>query len=64
MYVGYPRFSYGRFSFLMVDPWPEFWGEDWYATEDVFASYDEFDGGYYLQGRRYPSIRLAISVLM
>jgi hypothetical protein len=22
MYLGYPRFSYGGFSFLMVDPWP------------------------------------------
>jgi hypothetical protein len=29
--MGYPRFQYGGFSFMLVDPWLEYWAEDWYA---------------------------------
>jgi hypothetical protein len=61
MYLGYPRFRYGGFSFLMVDPWPEYWGEDWYATDDVYVDYDD---GYYLYNRRYPGVGLAITVVL
>ena len=61
MYMGYPRFSYGGFSFLLLDPWPEYWGENWYATDDVYVDYDD---GYYLYNRRYPSVRLAITVAL
>jgi hypothetical protein len=35
MYLGYPRFSYGGFSFLLVDPWPGDWPENWYSADDV-----------------------------
>ena len=61
IYMGYPRFSYGGFSFMMVDPWPEYWGENWYATDNVYIEYDD---GYYLCNRSYPNVRLAISVAL
>ena len=61
MYMGYPRFSYGGFSFLLVDPWPEYWAENWYDSDDVYIDYSD---GYYLYDRRYPSVRLAIIVQM
>jgi hypothetical protein len=59
VYMGYPRFSYGGFSFILVDPWPGSWVENWYAVDDVYIDYD---GGYYLCNRSYPGIRLAIAV--
>ena len=61
MYMGYPRFSYGGFSFLLLDPWPEYWSENWYQADDVYVDYDD---GYYLYNRRYPSVRLAITVVL
>jgi hypothetical protein len=61
IYMGYPRFSYSGFSFLLVDPWPEYWAENWYDTDDVYIDYDD---GYYLYNRRYPSVRLAITVAL
>ncbi len=61
IYMGYPRFSYGGFSFMLVDPWPEYWAEDWYETDAVYIDYDD---GYYLYNRRYPSVRLAIAVAL
>jgi hypothetical protein len=61
MYMGYPRFLYGGYSFLLLDPWPEYWQESWYSTDDVYIDYDD---GYYLYNRRYPSVRLAISVVL
>jgi hypothetical protein len=61
IYMGYPRFAYGGFSFLLVDPWPEYWPENWYNTDDVYIDYDD---GYYLYNRRYPQIRLAITIVM
>ena len=61
IYMGYPRFSYSGYSFMLLDPWPEYWEEDWYDTDDVFIDYDD---GYYLYNRRYPSARLAITVVM
>jgi len=61
IYMGYPRFNYGGFSFLMVDPWPEYWGENWYQDDDVYIDYDD---GYYLNNRRYPRVRLAITVVL
>jgi hypothetical protein len=64
IYLGYPRFSYGGYSFLLVDPWPEYWADNWYATDDVYIVYDDYDNGYYLYNRRYPAIRLAISVAL
>jgi hypothetical protein len=59
--MGYPRFQYGGFSFLMVDPWPESWPEDWYSRDDVYIDYNN---GYYLYNRRDPGVALAITVVL
>ena len=57
IYQGYPRFDYGGFSFLMVDPWPEYWSENWYDSDDVYIDYDD---GYYLYNPHHPQVRLGI----
>ena len=57
---GYPRFQYGGFWFSLVDPWPEYWSDDWYDNDDVYVDYSE--DGYYLYNRRYPRDRIAITV--
>ena len=61
MYMGYPRFAYRGFSFLLVDPWPGSWQENWYASDDVYI---DFNNGYYLHDRRYPGINLAVAVAL
>jgi len=61
MYLGYPRFEYGGFAFLLVDPWPESWSANWYASDDVYIAYDN---GYYLYDRRYPQTALAITIVL
>ena len=61
MYMGYPRFSYGGFSFMLLDPWPESWAENWYSADDVYIDYND---GYYLYNRRYPGVGLALTVVM
>ncbi len=58
--MGYPRFQYGGYSFMLVDPWPEFWAMDWYAADDLYIDYDD---GYYLYNRRHPGVAIAISVV-
>ncbi len=60
IYRGYPRFRCGGYWFLIVDPWPEFWADEWYLWDDMYID-DAFDG-YYLTSRRHPGIRLAIMV--
>jgi hypothetical protein len=60
-YEGYPRFAYGGFSFLLVDPWPEYWAANWYSADDLYIDYD---AGYYLYDRRYPNVRIAITVAL
>ena len=57
---GSPRFQYGGFWFGFVDPWPEYWSDDWYDNDDVYVAYS--DDGYYMYDRRYPRDRIAISV--
>ena len=57
---GYPRFQYNGFWFSLVDPWPEYWSDDWYDTDDVYVDYS--GDGYYLYDQRYPNDRIAISV--
>lgn len=57
---GYPRFRYGGYQFMMVDPWPEGWGSNWYAADDVYIDYDD---GYYLYNRRDPGVGVTISVV-
>ena len=60
MVGGYPRFQYGGFSFSVVDPWPEYWSNDWYNNDDMYIDYS--GGGYYLHNRMYPQDRIAIAV--
>jgi hypothetical protein len=59
---GYPRFQYGGYWFSLVDPWPEYWSNNWYENDDVYVDY--FDDGYYLYNRRYPRNRIAIRVYL
>jgi hypothetical protein len=61
MYMGYPRFYYGGSSFLLLDPWPGYWADDWYYSDDLYIDYDD---GYYLYNRMYPDVRLAITVAL
>ncbi len=56
---GHRRFQYGGYWFGLVDPWPEYWSDDWYDSDDVYVDY--YGDGYYLYNRRYPSDRIAIS---
>ena len=57
---GYPRFQYQGYWISAVDPWPEYWGNDWYDNDDVYVSY--VDNGYYLYNRRYPREGIAINI--
>jgi hypothetical protein len=59
---GYPRFQYQGYWISLVDPWPEYWGNDWYDNDDVYVTYA--DNGYYLYNRRYPNVGMAISISM
>ena len=59
---GYPRFQYQGYWISLVDPWPEYWGNDWYDNDDVYVTYA--DNGYYLYNRRYPNVAIAISISM
>ena len=58
---GYPRFQYGGFWFMMVDPWPDYWSDSWYNSDDVYIDYDD---GYYLYNRRYPGEAIAITIAL
>jgi hypothetical protein len=60
--AGYPRFKYGGFTFLMADPWPEAWPENWYNTDDVYVDYG--GDGYYLYDRRDPGTSIALSIVL
>jgi len=57
---GYPRFQYGGYWLSLVDPWPSYWGDDWYDNDDVYVNY--VNNGYYLYDRRYPGVGIAISI--
>jgi hypothetical protein len=59
---GYPRFQYEGYWISLMDPWPEYWGNDWYDNDDVYVAYT--DNGYYLYNRRYPNVGIAISISM
>ncbi len=60
MFGGYPRFQFDGFWFSVMDPWPEYWSNNWYDNDDVYISYA--GDGYYLYNRRHPQDRIAISV--
>ncbi len=62
IYDGYPRFNYGGYSFLIVDPWPDNWADDWYLRDDVYVEYG--GDGYYMYDRNYPGIGIAVSILV
>jgi hypothetical protein len=49
---GNPYFDYDDYRFTMLDPYPEYWGDDWYHEDDLYV--DHYDDGYYLCNRRYP----------
>lgn len=57
---GTPRFQRGEVWFSLLDPWPEYWPNDWYETDDVYIEYG--DDGYYLYNRGRPDVRLAVTV--
>jgi len=61
LYMGYPRFQYGGYSFLMVDPWPEYWDDSWYDSDDLYIDYND---GYYLYNRRYPQYGVAVTIVL
>lgn len=56
---GYPRFYYGGYWVTFIDPWPEYWDDDWYEQDDCYVVRDT--DGYYLMNSRYPSVRIAVS---
>ena len=56
---GYPRFYYGGYWVTFIDPWPEYWADNWYARDDCYVIYD--DDGYYLTNVRHPGVRIAVS---
>lgn len=62
VYEGYPCFQYNGFWFSMVDPWPEYWSDNWYENDDAYIIYS--DDGYYLYNRRHPGAGITISVSM
>ena len=59
---GFPRFQYNGFWFSLVDPWPDYWGNNWYENDDVYIVYE--NDGYYMYNHRYPGVGIAISVSM
>jgi hypothetical protein len=59
---GFPRFQYNGFWFSLVDPWPDYWGNNWYERDNVYIVYQ--NDGYYMYNQRYPSVGIAISVSM
>jgi hypothetical protein len=56
---GYPRFYYGGYWVTFIDPWPEYWADDWFERDDCYVIYD--DDGYYLMNARHPGVRVAVS---
>src|SRR5208337_1857613 len=43
---GFPRFQYSGYWFTLVDPWPSYWANNWYQTDDVYVVYA--NNGYYI----------------
>jgi hypothetical protein len=59
---GLPRFQYGGYWFQILDPYPYYWGYDWYRSDDVYVDY--VNDGYYLFNRRFPGRPgIAISII-
>jgi hypothetical protein len=62
IFGGYPRFQYSGFWFSVVDPWPEYWSDNWYDNDEVYIDY--YGDGYYLYNRRHPRDRIAVTVFL
>jgi hypothetical protein len=58
---GYPRFQYGGYTFMMVDPWPGDWAQNWYSADELYVGYDD---GYYLYDQMHPGEAVALAVVM
>ncbi len=54
---GFPRFQYRGFSFVLEEPWPEYWYDDdsYYIVEE--------HGSYYLYDFEDPGIRVPLVVV-
>lgn len=59
---GFPRFQMDGMWFSVLDPWPEYWADDWYGQDDLYI--ESYGGGYYLHNRRHPMDRIAITVVL
>src|SRR6185295_6561676 len=57
---GHPRFQYRGYWLTVVDPWPEYWGTNWYRNDDVYVSH--VDNGYYLFNRLHPQVGIAVQI--
>jgi hypothetical protein len=55
---GVPRFQYGGYWFVIVQPWPVGWA----YTDDVYVDY--IDGGYFLLSPVHPGIQISINVVL
>jgi hypothetical protein len=55
---GRPQFSYGGYSFIIVQPWPSDWGYD----DDVYVIDD--GGVYYLCDVAHPGVQLELNVVL
>lgn len=55
---GQPQFSYGGYSFQLVDAWPA----DWAWTDQCYIDY--IDGEYFLFDLLHPGVRIAVFVVM
>jgi hypothetical protein len=53
---GRPRFSYGGYSFFIVEAWPGDWGYD----DDVYII--EVNGVYYLVDNAHPGVQLELII--
>lgn len=62
VYNGYPRFQYEGYWVTFLDPWPEYWSNDWYDNDDVYIDYR--NDGYYMYDQRYPGVAIAIDISM
>jgi hypothetical protein len=62
VHAGYPRFQYEGYWITLLDPWPEYWSNDWYDNDDVYVDYR--NDGYYMYNRRYPGAAIAVSISM
>ena len=55
---GTPRFQYGGYWFVIVQPWPVAWA----YTDVVYVDY--IDGGYYLLSPVHPGVQISINVIL